>query len=134
MEKLQESLVKGVPNGDTVILSGKMKKNSDEAPEEKTLYLSLISAPKCGSSNNLDEDPFGWDSRDFLRQHVLGKVIKYTIDYKNNDRQFGQIYLDSKNINLDIVKNGFAKVNFAAKKENTFPNFNQLSSRRKRTN
>ncbi len=117
MEKLQECLVKGVLSGDTVILSGKIKKNSDEAPEEKNLYLSLLSAPRCGSSNNLEEEPFAWNSRDFLRQHVLGKVIKYTIDYKNNERQYGQIYFEGKNINLDLVKNGYAKIGFVPKSE-----------------
>jgi staphylococcal nuclease domain-containing protein 1 len=118
MEKLQESLVKGVLSGDTVIISGKISKNSDEAPEEKTLYLSLISAPRCASSNNLEEEAYGWDSRDHLRQKVLGKVVKYTIDYKNNDKVYGQIYLEGKNMNLDLVKNGYAKIGFVPKGEN----------------
>ena len=115
MEKLQEGLVKGVFSGDYVVLSGRIKKNSNELPEEKNLYLSLIQAPRVASSNNTEEEPFGWDSRDFLRNQILGKVVKYTIEYKNNDKTFGQIFLDGKNINIDVVKNGFAKIGFIGK-------------------
>jgi staphylococcal nuclease domain-containing protein 1 len=110
MEKTEDGLVKGVLSGDCIIISGKMKKNSEEAPEEKTLYLSLISAPRSGNSNNPDEEPLGWEARDFLRQQVLGKVIKYTNDYKINDRQYGQVFVDDKNINVELVSNGLAKV------------------------
>jgi staphylococcal nuclease domain-containing protein 1 len=115
MEKIQEGLIKGVLNGDMVIISGKVKKNSDEAPEEKTLILSLISAPRCGSSNSLEEEPYGWDAKDFLRQLTLSKVVKYTIDYKYNDKLYGQIFLEGKNLNLELVKNGYAKIGYIQK-------------------
>lgn len=117
MEKTIEGLVKGVLSGDQVIISGKMKKNSEEAPEEKQFYLSLLNAPRSGNSNNLEEEAFSWDARDFLRQKVLGKVVKYTQDYRNNDRQYGQLYIDGVNINLDLVRNGLAKVGFIPKNE-----------------
>ena len=115
MEKVQEGLVKGVLNGDVVIISGKVKKNSEEAPDEKTLYLSLISAPRCGSSNNLEEEAYGWEAKDFVRQLTLSKVVKYTVDYKYNDRLFGQIFIDGKNLNVELVKNGLAKIGFIQK-------------------
>jgi staphylococcal nuclease domain-containing protein 1 len=115
MEKLYEGLVKGTPTGDQVIVSGKVKKNSDDPPEEITIYLSMIQAPKSPSSNNSEEEPFGWDARDFLRQATLGKVVKYTMDYKINEKTFGQIYSENKNVNLDLVKNGLAKVGFIGK-------------------
>ncbi len=115
MEKLHEGLVKGVFSGDYIVLSGRIKKNSDELPEEKNLYLSLLTAPRAATSNNTDEEAFGWDARDYLRNQILGKVVKYTIDYKNNDKLFGQVFLDGKNINIDVVKNGYAKIGFVAK-------------------
>jgi staphylococcal nuclease domain-containing protein 1 len=115
MEKLYEGLVKGVPSGDSIIISGKVKKNSDDVPEEKTIFLSVVSAPRCAHSNNPEEEPYGWESRDFLRRAVLGKVVKYTVDYKINDRTFGQVYLEGKNVAIDLVKNGLAKVGFISK-------------------
>lgn len=115
MEKLHEGLVKGVYSGDYIVLSGRIKKNSDELPEEKTLYLSLLQAPKVATSNNHEEDAYGWEARDYLRNQILGKVVKYTIDYKHNDKLFGQIFLEGKNINIDIIKNGYAKIGFIGK-------------------
>ena len=115
MEKLYDGLVKGVYSGDYIVISGKIKKGSDELPEEKNLYLSLLQSPRVANSNNSEEEPFGWDSRDFLRQQILGKVVKYTVDYKNNDKTSGQIFLDGKNINIEMVKNGFAKIGFINK-------------------
>jgi staphylococcal nuclease domain-containing protein 1 len=117
MEKMQEGLVKGVLNGDCVILSGKIKKNCEEAPEEKTFYLSLVSSPRCGTSNNVEEEAFAWDARDFLRQKVLGKVVKYSTDYKNNDKTYGQIIIDGENMNVELVKKGLAKIGFVPKND-----------------
>lgn len=115
MEKLQEALVKGVFSGDSVLLSGKVKKGSEEAPEEKHILLSLVHAPRVASSTKPQDEPYGWESRNYLRQQILGKVVKYTIDYKNNDFQYGQIFYDGKNINLDMLRNGYAKLGFLGK-------------------
>lgn len=115
MEKMHEGLVKGVFSGDYIVISGKIKKGSDELPEEKNLYLSLLQSPRVANSNNAEEEPFGWDSRDFLRQQILGKVVKYTVDYKNNDKTSGQIFIEGKNINLEVARNGFAKIGFIGK-------------------
>jgi staphylococcal nuclease domain-containing protein 1 len=116
MEKTQEGLVKGVFSGDHIVISGKIKKGSNELPEEKVLYLSLIQSPRVANSNNSsEEEAFGWDSRDFLRQKVLGNVVKYTLDYKNNDKSFGQVFLKGVNINVEMVQNGFAKIGFISK-------------------
>lgn len=119
MEKMQEGLVKGVFSGDYIVISGKIKKNSDELPEEKNLYLSLLQAPRVANSNNAEEEPFGWDSRDFLRQQVLGKVVKYHVDYKNNDKASGQIFINGENVNLEVARKGFAKLGFIGKHNET---------------
>ena len=50
MEKTSKALVKGVPSGDTLILSGKIPKNSSLAiPEEHTIILTGINSPKVGN-------------------------------------------------------------------------------------
>ena len=93
---------------------------SDKAPEEYLLSFNLVNAPKVGSSNNKDEEPFGWESRNFLRNLVIGKVVRYTIDYRSGERCIGQIFLDSKNINVEMVKRGYAKVGFINKNNESF--------------
>ena len=115
MEKLTDSLVKGVPSGDSVSLSGNIKKGVEEVPEEKQLYLSLVSSPRCASNNNPEDEPYGTESRNYLKSLVLGKVVKYTIDYKVGDKLFGQIFSDNKNINLELVRSGYCKIGFLGK-------------------
>ena len=109
-----KGLVKGVQSGDTIILSGKLPKNGG-LPEEISLTLTGVYAPKIGNSSKLDEEAYSYDSREFLRKLVVGKVVLYKVDYSHNDRKFGHIVLDNKNINAEILKNGFAKIGFLPK-------------------
>lgn len=111
MENLVDGYVKGVLSGDLIIVSGKLKKNSNDVPEEKNLFLNFVQAPKINSQTTYEEEPLAWESRSFLRKLLVGKVIKYTVDYKINDNQFGQVYLDGKFINAEILKNGYGKLN-----------------------
>ena len=110
MEKLLEGLVKGVYSGDYISISGKVQKNSDKIPEEKKISLNLIHAPRIANENSVEEEAYAWESRNFLRTLILGKVIKYTEDTKNGERVLGQIFHENKNINVELVKNGLAKV------------------------
>jgi staphylococcal nuclease domain-containing protein 1 len=110
MDKTFEGLVKGVYSGDYIIVSGKVKKNSDDLPEEKKLRLSSVIAPRIVNENTPEEEPFAWESRNFLRSLILGKVIKYTVDSKSGEINLGQIFFEGKNVNIEIVKNGLAKV------------------------
>ena len=109
-----KGLVKGVQSGDTIIISGKLPKGGG-MPEELQLTLTGVSAPKIGNSNKLSEDPYAFESREFLRKLVVGKVVLYKVDYTHNDRKFGHIKLDDKNINVEILKNGFGKISFVPK-------------------
>ena len=109
-----KGLVKGVLSGDTIIISGKLPKGGG-MPEEFQLTLTGVSAPKIGNSNKLNEDAYAFESREFLRKLLVGKVILYKIDYTHNDRKFGHIKLDDKNINVEILKNGFGKISFVPK-------------------
>ena len=111
---MKKGLVKGVQSGDTIIISGKIPKNG-AIPEEFSLTLTGIFAPKIGNSSKLEEEPFAFESREFLRKLIIGKVVLYKIDYTHNDRKFGHISLDNKIINAEILKNGYAKLGFIPK-------------------
>ena len=109
-----KGLVKGVQSGDTIIISGKLPKNGG-LPEELLLTLTGVTAPRIGNSNKLTDEPFAFESREFLRKLVIGKVVLYKIDYTHNDRKFGHIKLENKIINAEILKNGFGKLPFLPK-------------------
>ena len=70
-----------------MILSGKMKKNSEEAPEEKIFYLSLISAPRSGNSNNLKKGSPRMGSERFGQIEDFGKdrVVLYRRQEQRED-------------------------------------------------
>ena len=117
-----KGLVKGVQSGDTIIISGKLPK-SGELPEEFSLTLTGVLAPKIGNSSKLDEEPFSFESREFLRKLVIGKVVLYKIDFTHNERKFGHVKFENKNINTEVLKNGFAKLSFLPK---TIKNYDSL--------
>ena len=109
-----KGLIKGVQSGDTVIISGKLPK-SGGLPEEILLTLTGVTSPRIGNSNKLNDEPFSFESREFLRKLVIGKVVLYKIDYTHNDRKFGHIKLDNKIIKAELLKNGFGKLSFLPK-------------------
>ena len=111
MEKSGEGYVKGVLSGDYIVLSGKLKKNSDDVPEEKNLFLSGLNAPKINSQSSYEEDFCGWESRNFLREKLIGKIVKYTVDYSQGENLVGQVFYEGKNLNVELVRKGLAKVN-----------------------
>jgi len=109
-----KGLVKGVLSGDTLILSGRLPKNG-ALPEEVSLTLTGVFAPKIGNSSKLEEEPFSFESREFLRNLLIGKVVQYKVDYTHNERKFGHIVYEGKNINIEILKNGLGKLGFMPK-------------------
>ncbi|RLM74076.1 hypothetical protein C2845_PM15G07100 [Panicum miliaceum] len=63
--------VKAVPSGDTLVIMGSAK--ADMLPPEKSITLSSVIAPRLASRHGTDE-PFAWDSREFLRKLCIGQV------------------------------------------------------------
>lgn len=69
---LQTVKVKSVVSGDTIAFDN-----------GKQLSLAYISAPR------LQSEPYGYQSREFLRQLLVGKTIKYRVFYSINNRDYG---------------------------------------------
>lgn len=100
--------VKAVPSGDTLVIMGSTK---TEIPPEKTITLSYIITPRLARRGTLDE-PFAWDSREFLRNLCIGKEVVFKVDYNvaNINREFGTVFLGEKNVSHLVVSGGWAKV------------------------
>ena len=98
----------------TVFSLAKIPKNGD-VPEELTLYLTGVQAPHCGNSQKPEEEAYAWESRDYLRKKLAGKVVTYKVDFKVNERSCGQVVLDDVNIAVDMVSKGYAKVGHVQK-------------------
>ncbi|THU53720.1 hypothetical protein C4D60_Mb10t17430 [Musa balbisiana] len=100
--------VKAVPSGDSLLIMGSTKA---EIPPEKTVTLSSLIAPRLARRGGVDE-PFAWESREFLRKHCIGKDVTFKVDYTvpSIGREFGTVFLGDKNVAYLVVSEGWAKV------------------------
>ncbi|CAG7896036.1 unnamed protein product [Brassica rapa] len=102
--------VKAVTSGDCLVITA-LAQSRPGPPPEKTITLSSLMAPKLARRGGIDE-PFAWESREFLRKLCIGKEITFKVDYKVEaiGREFGSVYLGSENLAKLVVQNGWAKV------------------------
>ncbi|CUS08392.1 unnamed protein product [Tuber aestivum] len=106
--------VKSVLSGDTLILQ-----SVKSAGLEKTLALAYVSAPRLKREG---DEPFAFQSRDFLRKATVGKEVKFQVLYTvpNTNREYGLVLLPNGESLLEkTVSEGWVKVREdAGKREN----------------
>ncbi|KAF2728515.1 hypothetical protein EJ04DRAFT_569467 [Polyplosphaeria fusca] len=101
-----EAKVKSVLSGDTIILH-----NIANPKQERTLSLAFVSAPRLRREG---DEPFAFESRDYLRRLLVGKVVHFRVLYKiptGANREYGIISLPNKTQLPDqAVAEGWLKV------------------------
>lgn len=82
-------------SGDTVIVRAQPRGGP---PPEKQINLSNVVAPRLGRKTAQDEikdEPWAWESREFLRKALVGKEIFFTVEEApNSTRKYGKLFLD----------------------------------------
>uniref|UniRef100_A0A803NVN4 Ribonuclease n=1 Tax=Cannabis sativa TaxID=3483 RepID=A0A803NVN4_CANSA len=101
--------VKAVPSGDSVVIVAMT--NKPGPPPEKTITLASLIAPRLARRGGVDE-PFAWDSREFLRKLCIGKEVSFHVDYTvpSIGREFGSVFIGRDNVAKLVVAAGWAKV------------------------
>ncbi|KAL0937382.1 tudor domain-containing protein [Colletotrichum truncatum] len=97
--------VKSVLSGDTLVLTAP---NNPKA--EKTFSLAYVTAPRLSKDG---DEPFAFQSREYLRELVVGKQIQCTVAYTvPSGREFGTALLsrDGPSLPDEAVKAGWLKV------------------------
>ncbi|EWG38834.1 hypothetical protein FVEG_01939 [Fusarium verticillioides 7600] len=98
--------VKSVLSGDTLILTSTKNPNS-----ERTLSLAYVTAPHLKREG---DEPFAFQSREYLRDLVVGKLVQATVLYTipTSGREFGTAKLQQDGTMLpdELVKAGWLKV------------------------
>jgi staphylococcal nuclease domain-containing protein 1 len=97
--------VKSVTSGDTLVLTA-----TNNPTLERTLSLAFVTAPRLRKEG---DEAFAFQSREYLRGLVLGKVVKYSVLYTipTSGREYGVVELkDGTKFPEDLVKAGWAKV------------------------
>ncbi|KII92084.1 hypothetical protein PLICRDRAFT_50514 [Plicaturopsis crispa FD-325 SS-3] len=102
-----------VISGDSLVLRGRPGPQG-QPPKERILHLADITAPRIGSSTREDE-PWAFESREFLRAQAVGKEISFTSTHSlppNDDvpRDFGIADIGGHDLASELLKNGWAKV------------------------
>ncbi|BCR89438.1 putative transcription factor (Snd1/p100) [Aspergillus chevalieri] len=102
-----EARVKAVLSGDTVVLS-----HIANPSQERVLSLAYVSAPRLRREG---DEAYGFHSREFLRELLVGKVVEFTPLYTiptGARREYGIIKLPSFDASLpDIsVQEGWSRV------------------------
>jgi staphylococcal nuclease domain-containing protein 1 len=85
-----EARVKSVLSGDTLILH-----NVANPKQERTLSLAYVSAPRLRREG---DEPFAFESRDFLRKALVGKPVRFRVLYKiptGTNREYGIVTLQN---------------------------------------
>ncbi|CAN4115085.1 unnamed protein product [Withania somnifera] len=129
--------VKAVPSGDSLVIMGSSK---SEIPPEKSITLASLMAPRLARRGGVDE-PFAWQSRDFLRKLCidhselyiykyllfLGEVtfkVEYTVP--SIGREYGTVFLGDKNVSMLVVSAGWAKVREQGQQKDANPYLKSL--------
>ncbi|KAF5321013.1 hypothetical protein D9619_001893 [Psilocybe cf. subviscida] len=108
-----KAIVKSVLSGDTLILRGRAGQQGQPA-KERVLHLADISAPRLGTTTR-DDEPWAFESREFLRALAVGKEISFTSIHSlpsNDDipRDLGNAEIAGVDLTTELLKNGWAKL------------------------
>ncbi|CAJ2504041.1 Uu.00g114350.m01.CDS01 [Anthostomella pinea] len=97
--------VKSVLSGDTLVLTSQNNPNS-----ERTFSLAFVTGPHLRREG---DEPFAFQSREYLRGLIVGKPVQCTIQYTipNSGREYGFAQLkDGTQLPDELVKAGWIKV------------------------
>ncbi|CAI4231372.1 unnamed protein product [Auanema sp. JU1783] len=115
----RRGLVKQVISGDAIVLQGPAQGGP---PPETTVYLSNVTAPRLGkrpteTTPATPDEPYAWESREFLRKKLVGQVVTFVKDYTaTSGRDHGRIYLggtnpeNAENVTESAVAEGLLEV------------------------
>ncbi|KAL9313935.1 hypothetical protein ACSQ67_019387 [Phaseolus vulgaris] len=102
--------VKAVPSGDCLVIVAISSTKPGPLPE-KSITLSSLMTPRLARRDGVDE-PFAWESREFLRKLCIGKEVTFRVDYNVPaiNRDFGTVFLGDKNVAVLVVSQGWVKI------------------------
>jgi len=118
--------VKSVLSGDTLVLT-----STNNPSLERILSLAYVSAPRL---NRDGDEPFAFQSRDYLRKLVVGKPVQVTVLYTipTSGREYGVAQLkDGTQFPDELIKAGWLKVREdAGRKEESEDNQQRIENLR----
>lgn len=76
------------------------------------LSLAFCQAPRIPRTAEALYEYFGWESREYLRKMVIGKVVKFKVLYKVDaiSRTFGTLEVNGKDVLREMVSSGYVSI------------------------
>jgi len=115
--KMQLGIVRSVLSGDSVTILDIDESRKENAPKEILFTILSLKAPVVGRRSEMDgkmvtkEEPWAWQSREFLRKMIIGKPVIYRVEHHQEERHYGELWdCEENDIRLAIVLNGWAEV------------------------
>lgn len=109
------AMVKAVNSGDSLVLAGSSAGGVDIP--EKLISLTGVLAPKFGRGKAQTDEPFAWESREYLRKHVIGQQVQFTVqhtleskDSEGEERNYGVVTLKGTDIAQQMLRAGWVSV------------------------
>eukprot|EP00921_Rhytidocystis_pertsovi_P011207 GHVQ01018087.1.p1 GENE.GHVQ01018087.1~~GHVQ01018087.1.p1 ORF type:complete len:928 (+),score=129.47 GHVQ01018087.1:195-2978(+) len=103
--------VKQVISGDTFVLVGAPKGGP---PPEKQITLASLMSPRVAMKSltkETEDEPYGWNSREFMRERLIGKEVEFKVEYSLGERECGWIKVKGgESASLDLLRKGLARV------------------------
>ena len=99
---LQHAIVKSIFSGDTLIVKPTTRSSASSGESEKRICLNYITAPKlarpptdASAGGASVDDPYAFETREFLRKKLVGREICYTVDFQipQSNRLMCTVYL-----------------------------------------
>jgi len=98
------------------ILSGGTVVVVDQASStRRTINLSSVKVPRMSTRDEVEDEPWAWEAKDFLRRRLIGKPVRCVYDYSRIgengvERHFYTVYSDNKSVAVRLVELGYAEV------------------------
>jgi endonuclease YncB( thermonuclease family) len=93
------------------VLDGDNIEARDPTNKKVTIRLAGIDAPKASLHNNEAGQPFHQQAAVHLSALVLNRTFNLTAyGFDSSGRILAEVFMDNKNINLEMVRDGFAEV------------------------
>ena len=63
-------------------------------------------------SHSFFMQPYAWEAREFLRKLVVGKEVKFVVEHKTTNREYGVVWVAADGCNLadETLKEGLVEV------------------------
>jgi len=124
------ALVKSVPSGDSIVVQGTVQ--AGVIPPEKNITLTGVNAPKFAKGKAQEDEPFAWESREYLRKLLIGQQVAFSIQHtdEKSGRDYGTITWNGQNVTHLLLRAGWVSVK-TPKDGKTNPEREELLSHQK---